>query len=228
MILPPAADVGVAANPWFDWGYVTDNVDAILTATRQHVVLTLVPVAIGLGIALPLAMYARSRNWLRTTVMSLSGILYSIPSLAAIVALRPVFGLRMWTVVFPLAAYTLVILFRNIFTGLDEVPEETIEAARGMGLGSARLLWQVRLPLALPALMAGLRITLVSTIELVVIGGFVGQGGYGYYIFEGFQNNFYRAEITTFSILTVLLALFADALVLALQRVLTPWRRGLT
>jgi osmoprotectant transport system permease protein len=152
--------------------------------------------------------------------------LYSIPSLAAIVALYPVFGLSKWTVVFPLAGYSLVILVRNILVGLDEVPEETIDAARGMGMGALRMFVQVRLPLALPAIIAGLRLATVSTIELVVIGAYVGQNGYGEFILEGFRSN-YRAEVGTYLALTVLLAATADALILGFQRLVTPWNRRL-
>lgn len=224
MALLPLAAGGVS-NPWFDWSYVTDHADDILTATRQHVTLTVVSVVIGFAVSLPLALLARRHPLLRSTVLGSAGVLYSVPALAFIVALVPAFGLDATTVVIPLTAYTLVILVRNIVTGLDEVPPEVIEAARGMGLGRRRLLWQVELPLAVPAIVAGLRIATVSTIELVVIGAYVGQGGYGRFILEGFQNNFYRAEITTGVLLTVLLAVVADGLLLLLQRVVAPWRR---
>jgi osmoprotectant transport system permease protein len=213
------------SNPWFSWSYVTDHSHDILAATRSHVTLTLLSVAIGMAVALPLALIGRRARWLRGGVLGLSNVLYSIPSLAAIVALEPVFHLAIWTVVVPLAAYSLVILIRNILTGLDEVPKETLEAARGMGLGPLRIFYGVELPLALPSIMAGLRIATVSTIELVVIGGYIGQNGYGQPIFEGLHDN-YRAEIMTYVLLTVLLALVADVLILGAQRLLTPWRRA--
>jgi osmoprotectant transport system permease protein len=120
----------------------------------------------------------------------------------------------------------LVILVRNILTGLDEVDSEAVAAARGMGMSNARIFAQVRLPMALPTIIAGVRLAVVSTIELVVIGGYVGQGGYGSKIFEGFSARSHT-ELTTYLLLTVLLALVADALLLTLQRLLTPWRRGL-
>jgi osmoprotectant transport system permease protein len=212
------------SNPWFSWSYVTTHAHDILAATRAHVTLALLAVAIGFAVAMPLALLGRRAPWLRVGVLGLSDVLYAIPSLAAIIALYPVFGLSKWTVVVPLAGYSLIILVRNILAGLDEVPEATVEAARGMGMGATRLLWQVQLPLALPAIMAGLRIATVSTIELVVIGGYIGQDGYGQYIFQGLNDN-YRAQITTFVILTVLLALFADVLILFGQRLATPWVR---
>lgn len=211
-------------NPWFSWSYVTDHSHDILAATRAHVILTLLAVAIGLAVAVPLAVLGRQRRWLRGSVLAFSDVVYSIPSLAAIVALYPVFGLSKWTVVLPLAGYSLVILVRNLITGLDGVSDDTIEAARGMGLGPVRLFLQVRMPLAAPAALAGLRIATVSTIELVVIGGYIGQDGYGYYIFSGLNDN-YRAQITTYVVLTVLLALVADLLILLVQRLVTPWSR---
>lgn len=214
-------------NPWFSWSYVTQHLQEILTATQQHVTLTLLSVGLGLLVAVPVTALARRSTFSRAGVLGFSSALYAVPSLAFVVATYSIFGLGRLTVVIPLAAYSLVILVRNILTGLDGVPQETVDAARGMGFTDARLLLRVRLPLALPAIIAGIRIAVVSTIELVVIGGYVGQGGYGTYLFEGFHNNDYRAEITTYLILTVLLALVADQLVLGVQRLATPWRRGL-
>jgi osmoprotectant transport system permease protein len=224
MILSPrvAADF---TNPWFSWSYVKANTHQIVDATQAHVTLTVLAVLLGLIVAFPLALVGRSSRWLRGGVLGLSNVMYAIPSLAAIVALYPVFGLSKLTVVIPLAGYSLVILVRNILVGLDEVPEDTIEAARGMGLGATRMFLQVRLPLALPAIMAGVRIATVSTIELVVIGAYVGQNGYGEFILEGFRSN-YRAEISTYVILTVLLAITADFVILGVERLITPWRRA--
>lgn len=214
-------------NPWFSWHYVTSNWSTIESAAHEHIILTLLSVGIGFGVALPLSALARQSPWLRALVLGTSSALYAIPSLAAIVALYPIFGFSQWTVVIPLAAYSLVILVRNILTGLDGVPTEALEAAKGMGFSSRRTFFRVRLPLAVPTIVAGLRLATVSTIELVVIGGYVGTGGFGEYIIEGFQNNFYKAEITTYIIATVLLALVADALLLFAQRLATPWvRRG--
>lgn len=218
-------DFGNASNSWWDWSYVPDHATTILAAAREHVALAALSIALGLLASIPLALVARRRGWRRGAVLGLSNAIYAIPSLAAIVALQPVFGLARWTIVLPLAGYSLIILVRNIVTGLDEVPAETVEAARGMGLSPAQVLLRVQVPLAVPALIAGLRIATVSTIELVVIGGYVGQGGFGVYILEGFRNNFYKAEITTYILLTVLLALVADGLLLLLQRLVTPWQR---
>lgn len=213
-------------NPWLSWHYVTTNRHAILTATQQHVTLTLESVALGFAVAIPLALLARQRQWLRSTVVNLCTAIYAVPSLAFIVALIKVFNLSRLTIIIPLAAYSLVILVRNILTGLDEVSAESVDAARGMGFGNARIFYKVRLPTAVPTIVAGLRLAVVSTIELVVIGGYVGQGGYGAAIFEGFQSKSHT-ELATYLVLTVLLALVADGLLLLVQRGLTPWRRGL-
>lgn len=220
-----AAAAGGVPNPWFSWSFVADNTDHILTAARQHVILTVVPVVLGLALSVPLALLARRFDRLRTPVLGVAGVLYAIPAIAVVVALVPALGLSRWTVIIPLVAYTLVILVRNILTGLDGVPADTVESARGMGFGPVRLFLQVQLPLALPAIVAGLRIATVSTIELAVIGAYVGQGGFGTFIFEGFENNFYRAEIVVGVLLTVALALLADLLLLGLQRLVSPWQR---
>lgn len=213
------------SNGWFSWSYVTQHVSDILTATQQHVILTLASVALGVVLTVPLVALARWRGWARGGVLGFSAAVYAVPSLAFVAALFPVFGLSKLTVIIPLAAYSLIILVRNALTGLDDVPEDTLDAARGLGYSPARILWRVQLPLALPSILAGLRLATVFTIELVVIGGYVGQGGYGSFIFDGFTNNVYKAEITTYIVLTVLLAIVADLLLLAVQRAVTPWQR---
>ena len=214
-------------NPWFSWHYVATHGHDILTATQQHVTLTLASIVLGAAVSIPLAVLARRAHWLRAAVLGLCNALYAVPSLAFVVALAKIFNLSRLTIIIPLAAYSLVIFVRNILTGLDEVSGEAVEAARGMGFSDARIFLRVRLPMAVPTMIAGLRLAVVSTIELVVIGGFVGQGGYGAMIFQGYHDNFYKQQMTTYLILSVLLALFADGLILALGRFLTPWRRGL-
>lgn len=212
-------------NPWVSVDYVRDNADAILAALRQHVTLTLVSVALGLLLAVPLALLARRFRVLETPVVGLAGLIYTIPSLALFAVLAPVTGLSATTVVIGLTAYTLLVLVRNLLAGLDGVPDDVREAARGMGVGPARMLLQVELPLALPTIVAGLRIATVSTVALVTVGVVVGNGGLGQLLFAGFNNNLYRAEIFTATALCVLLALVADLLLLGLERLLTPWAR---
>ena len=229
-MLSAAGDVlaaDAAPNPWFDVHYVIDNWDTILGYTAQHVRLTVGAVVLGALIALPLALLARRTRLLSGPVLSLSSIVYTIPSLAMFSFLAPFTGpLSATTVLIGLTLYTLVILVRNFLTGLQAVPADVREAARGMGYGSARLFVQVDLPLALPAFMAGLRIATVSTVALTTVGVITGNGGLGQLIVGGFNANFYRAEIVTGALGCVVLALVADLLLAGAQRLLTPWTRG--
>lgn len=212
-------------NPWLSWTYVTENSGAILAATGEHVTLTVISVGLGLLIAVPLALLARRSHRLETGVLGLAGVIYTIPSLALFAVLAPVTGLTRTTVVIGLTSYSLLVLVRNVLAGLDGVPADVVEAARGMGFGPGRLLREVQLPLALPAILTGVRVATVSTVALVTVGAVVSNGGLGQLIFEGFNNNFYRAEILTATLLCVLLAAVADALLLALEWTLTPWTR---
>jgi osmoprotectant transport system permease protein len=214
-----------APNPWINLDFVRENSDAILAATRQHVTLTVVSVLLGLVLAVPLALLARRFRRLETPVIGFTGLLYTIPSLALFAVLAPITGLTGTTVVIGLTAYTLLVLVRNLVAGLDGVPEEVREAARGMGVGPVRMLLRVELPLALPTILAGVRVATVSTVALVTVGVVVSNGGLGQLIFAGFNNNLYRAEIFTATALCVLLALVADLLLLGLERLLTPWAR---
>ncbi len=212
-------------NPWVSLDYLRANSEAVVAATRQHVELTAVSVLLGLLLAVPLALVARRLPWLRGPLVGLTGVLYTIPSLALFAVLAPVTGLTGTTVVIGLTAYTLLVLVRNVLAGLDGVPADVREAARGMGLGRRQLLWRVDLPLALPSVLAGLRVATVSTVALTTVGVVVSNGGLGQVVLEGFTNNLYRAQILTGTVLCVLLALVADALLLLLERALTPWAR---
>jgi osmoprotectant transport system permease protein len=225
VLLAPYALDDAPPNRWFSWSFVRDNSDAILAATRQHVTLTVESVVLGVLVAFPLALLARRYRRLTTPILGLSGVLYTIPSLAMFAFLEPFIGLNQNTVLIGLALYALVVLVRNFLVGLDGVPAEVTEAARGMGYGAGRMLWRVELPIALPAMMAGVRIATVSTVALTTVGVVVGNGGLGQIIFEGFNNNFYRAEIATGSLLVVALALVADGLLAGLTAVLAPWNR---
>lgn len=217
--------VDAAPNPWVSVDYVRDNASSILAATREHVTLTLLSVGLGLLLAVPLALLARRVRLLRGPVVGVAAVIYTIPSLALFAVLVPFTGLTATTVVIGLTGYTLLVLVRNVLAGLDGVPVDVREAARGMGLGPLRLLLRVDLPLALPAVLAGLRVATVSTVALVTVGIVVGKGGLGQLIFAGFNNNFFRAQILTASVLCVLLALVADLLLVGLERLLTPWAR---
>lgn len=223
MILP--VDDDAAANPWFSWSYVTSHVDKLVAAGREHLAITVAAVALALVVSVPLALLVRRYRRLQVPVLALSGVLYTIPSLALITALWPVFGLTPWTVIVALALYALLVVLRNILVGLDAVPAEAVDAARGMGYGRSRLLWQVEVPLALPTILAGVRIATVSTVGLVTIGALVGHGGFGSLILGGFVNNFWHAEIMTATLAVVALALLLEGLLTLLERALTPWNR---
>jgi osmoprotectant transport system permease protein len=215
-------------NPWFTLDYARNNSDAILSALQDHVIITVETVLIALVISLPLALLAHRYRWLAGPVLGATGVLYTIPSLALFAVLAPFTGLRQRTVLIGLVLYALLALVRNILAGLEGVPAEIREAAQGMGYGRARMLWRVELPVALPTIMAGVRIATVSTVALTTVGVVVGYGGLGELLLAGFQNNFYRAQIVTASVLTVGLGLLADLLLAGATRMLTPWSRGRT
>jgi osmoprotectant transport system permease protein len=215
-----------APNPWFDWSYVRDNADTILAAGREHVTLTVQAIVISVAIALPLAVLASRVRWLAGPILGISGVLYTIPSLALFAALYPFVGSDTERLVLiGLVLYALLILVRNILTGLRGVPDDVRDAARGMGYGAGRMFWRVELPIAVPAIMTGVRTATVSTIALVTVGVIVGSGGFGKLIIEGFNTNFYRAEIIAGTLLCVGLALVADLLLIGLTRLLVPWAR---
>lgn len=225
-----STDSCLAANDWICGEYVRTRAPELLQATSEHVWITLLSVALGLAIALPLAVAARRWRPVRGPVLGLTTVFYSVPSLAMFALLLPFFGLSAAVVVAGLVLYSLTVLVRNIMAGLESVPEEARESARGMGYGSTRLLFEVELPLALPALMAGVRIATVSAVSLTTVGAIVGFGGLGNLIYQGMES-YFKAEVLTASACCVALAVLADVLLLWLQRALTPWthptpRRG--
>jgi osmoprotectant transport system permease protein len=214
-----------AADPLLRWDWVSRHGDDIRAATREHVELTALAVGIGLLIALPLGVLAWRRRWLRGPTFFLTGTLYTIPSLALFAFLVPYTGLSRETALVGLVGYTLLILVRNIVTGLDGVPDDVQEAAHGMGYGAARLLLRVQLPLALPAIFAGIRIATVTTIGLVTVTALIGQGGLGRLILEGLQRDF-RTPLTVGLGLSVALAVAAESLLRVTERLLTPWAKA--
>jgi osmoprotectant transport system permease protein len=205
---------------------VADNWHTILSYLGEHVRLTVLAVIIGVVVALPLALLARRSRFLAGPVLGVSTVIYTIPSLAMFALIFPFTGLSTATVLIGLVLYSLVILVRNFLAGLQGVPADVREAARGMGYGPGRLFLQVDVPLALPAIMAGLRIATVSTVALATVGVLVGHGGLGQLIVGGFNANFYRAEIVTGAVGCVLLALAFDVLLAVVERLLTPWSRA--
>lgn len=224
-MLPLAAGNCLAQNTWICGRYLSTRQGDILAALRQHITLTLVAVVVGLLIAIPVALVVRRWRWSEGPILGFTSVLYTLPSIALFGLLVPFTGLTTRTVEIGLVIYSLVILVRNILAGLDGVPAEVKEAARGMGYSSGRMLLQVELPLALPTIVAGLRIATVSTIALVTVGAVIGNGGLGDLIYDALGSNF-KAEVLTASVLCVALAVVADLLLLVLQRSLTPWRRA--
>ncbi|MFJ3906618.1 ABC transporter permease [Streptomyces sp. NPDC090025] len=215
----------LVTNDWICGEYLRTRSQELTDATVQHVGITVVSVLIGLVVAFPLALLVRARPRFAGPVLGLTTLLYTIPSLAMFSLLLPFLGLSSALVVTGLVLYSLTILVRGVLAGLAAVPAETREAAKGMGYGPGRLLWEVELPLALPALMAGIRMATVSTIALTTVGSIVGRGGLGNLI-EDALPTFFKAQVLAASVLCVLLAITADLLLLGVQRLLTPWTRA--
>jgi osmoprotectant transport system permease protein len=213
------ADDGVCP----DW--IADNFDRYVSPFWEHVYLTVVSVAIGFAIAFALALLAHRRRWLTGPITAITGTLYTVPSIAAFLLLLPLTGRGNVTALIALVAYTLLIIFRNIMTGLNNVPAETKDAAAGMGLTDKQLLWRVELPLALPEILAGLRIATTTTVGLATLAFFAGAGGLGQAIYSDIT---FKSNVVVAGGLAVLLAAVFDLIVLGAQRALTPWQRART
>lgn len=214
-------------NHWFCKSWVAQHWgDTFQPALIQHIELTVVVVGIGLAIAFLLALVGYRRRALNETLAAGSDILYTLPSLALFAILVPITGLGVTTIAIPLVAYTLFVLYRNIVAGLRGVPAEVLESARGMGLTRRQTFTRVELPLAIPAIMAGVRIATVSTISIATIGAFFINYGLGTPIFNALDEpDIFRTELVAAGALTILLALTADGLLALLERALTPWSR---
>jgi osmoprotectant transport system permease protein len=209
-----------------DWGWIGDHLGAILERTVQHLYLAGIAVAIGFAISFGLAIVSARRRAVYAPVTAVAGILYTIPSLAMFAALVPVTGLTVATAEVPLVLYTILILVRNIVTGIESVPSEVLEAADGLGFTRVGRMRRVELPLAIPLIFAGLRQASVSTIGLVTISGIIGDrfGGLGFFIFEGYRHSF-PTEIFAGALPSVLLAVAVDLALVRAQPRLTPWTR---
>ena len=210
-----------------DLAWAVDHLDDLAWRTVQHVFLAGVAVAVGFVVSLGLSIWVVRRTRGRAVLLTLSSVLYTIPSLALFAALVPVTGLSLLTAEIPLTLYTLVIFVRNILAGLDAVPADVIEAADAMGYSRRERLRRVELPLALPLVVGGLRLASVSTIGLVTVSGILGDafGGLGYFIFDGYRRTF-PTEIWFGGIPVIVLAVVADVTLLRLQARLTPWARA--
>ena len=230
--MPPAV-VSVLAfaddpgNPWYSWEYIRKNSEPLTAALVQHVSLTLGAVALAAVVGVALAVVAVRVPALAGALLSLTSVAYTNPSLALFALLGPIMGLKFRTVLVGLALYALVMVTRGGLTGLRQVPADVRDSAQGMGYGSLAMLWRIELPLALPSIMAGIRLATVSTVALVTVGTMVGYGGLGYFILTGFNFNFYRAMIMAGTLGCIALALVLDLLLAGVTRMVTPWaRRG--
>lgn len=207
-----------------DW--VVNNLDVIWGRLVEHVEMTLTAVVVGFLISFAAALVIRRRRRATAAVIGVTGILYAIPSLALFAFLIPVTGLSFLTAEIALTSYTLLILIRNVLLGLEAVPPDVVEAAVGMGYTPRQLLWRVELPIAVPLIVAGLRIATVTTVGLVTVTALIGQGGLGYLIVVTGINGFFPTAIWVGSLLSIALAVVADFGLLWAQGRLTPWARS--
>jgi osmoprotectant transport system permease protein len=205
--------------------WLSQNTDAILRRGVEHLQLTGISIALGLIISVVLSVIAlRYRRAYRPITLA-TGIVFTIPSIALFPILRPYFGLTATTAIVGLTLYTLLFLVRNIIVGIEGVPAEVVEAAEGQGYARNRLFLEVQLPLALPVIIAGVRIATVTTIGLVTITGLIGYGGFGFFIFDGLRSNLYLPKLLVGALAPMVMALVADGLLQLLERALTPWSR---
>ena len=207
-----------------DWAWAADHLDELGGRIVQHFVLAAMAVGIGFVISLGLSVWAARHPIVRAPLVSFSGVLYTVPSLALFAALVPVTGLSILTAVIPLVLYTLLIFMRNMLAGLDGVSADVLESADAMGYRRTQRLARVELPLALPLIMGGVRLASVSTIGLVTVSGILGDrfGGLGFFIFEGYRRSF-PTEIAFGAVPSIVLAIAIDLILQAIQRRLTPW-----
>ena len=205
--------------------FIWDNPGLMWDKTSEHLVISGEAIAIAILIGVPIGILLGHVHRGSFVAINLANILRALPSLALFQLLVPFTGLTLTTIEIGLVGYTLLILFRNILTGLRSVPEEVLEAGRGMGLTRRQLLTRIELPLAMPAVMAGIRIAVVTTISLATVAAYITPLGLGAPIFYGLQTNF-TTEFVATGALAVLLAVTADIALVLIQRVLTPWSRA--
>jgi osmoprotectant transport system permease protein len=215
----------IQRNDIFCPGWAIDNIDRYVDPTVQHVVLVLASVGIGFAIAFTLALLAHRYRPLSTPFLAATGVLYTIPSIAFFFLLLPITGRGRTTAIIALTAFTLQIIYRNIMTGLNNVPADIRDAGSGMGLTQRQLLWRVELPLALPEIIAGLRVATVSTVAIATLAVFVNGGGLGTEIYTAGRLTF-KTGIILAGGLAVALALVFDFALVTIQRYATPWRRA--
>jgi osmoprotectant transport system permease protein len=210
-----------------DWGWLADHVGAMGTRFVQHFQLVVIAVVAGFAISLVLSVWAYCQPRVYPPLTAVTGLLYTIPSLAAFAILRPITGLTIVTALVPLTTYTLLILVRANVAGFNSVPPDVLEAAEGMGYTRRQRLLRVELPLAVPLMMAGIRLATVSTIGLATVASILGEtfGGFGFFITEGL-NRFFLTEIYLGAVLSVVMAFAADFILVRIERLVTPWARA--
>ncbi len=212
---------------FIDWEWLGDNfTEDVVPAFLQHIFLCFVSLAIAIVIAVPLGILAARYRWLYPPLTLVTGFFYTIPSFSMFTILLFIVGFSVGVTpaIISLVLYSLLVLIRNVVTGLDSVPPETKDAARGMGLTDRQILWRVELPLALPVIVAGMRIAIVTVIGIAVIGSYIGAGGLGDLIFNGITRDFPTLYVTG-AVLATILAVGADLLFVGMERLLSPWSR---
>lgn len=212
----------VARNGFFCASWAVDNFDRYVGPFLEHIKLVGLSIVFGFALALALAVLSHRFRWLVPPLTGITGALYTVPSLAFFFLLLPITGFGTDTAVIALSAYTLQILYRNINAGLSNVPTDAKDAGRGMGMTDRQLLWRVELPLAVPEIIAGLRIATVSTVAIATLAVFAGAGGLGAPIIEDLT---FKTNIIIAGGLAILLAVAFDLILLFLQRLATPWQR---
>ncbi len=215
-----------SASGIFQWSWVQRNLDAIWDRTLEHVYLTAIAIGVGFVISLGLSLVALRWRRAYQPITLVTGLLYTIPSLALFAFLVPVTGLSVLTAEIGLVSYTLLILIRNMVTGINEIPSDVIESADGMGYTRSRRFWEIEVPLAMPVIITGIRIATVTVIGLVTVTSLIGLGGLGFFILRGlqtFSSPIGTTQIIVGTTLSVFLAVAADLSLSGIQRLLTPW-----
>jgi osmoprotectant transport system permease protein len=223
LIIHKRTESDCVSNNGFCPNWIVDNWHRYEHPFWQHVYLTLIALTIGFLIATAMALFAHRRRWLIPPITTITGVMYTIPSLSLFFLLQPITGRGDTTALVALVSYTLLIIFRNVLAGLDNVAPETRDAARGLGLTDRQMLWRVEVPLALPEIMAGLRIAATTTVGLATLAFFAGAGGLGGAIFADLN---FKSNVIVGGGLCVLLAVVLDLLILSAQRAMTPWQRA--
>jgi len=216
----------IPVDPLVKWSWISANGGMIESALAQHAELSALAIGIGLLLSVPLAVLAWHHRRFRAPLLGVTGLLYTVPSVALFALIQPLTGyFSVTTAEVALVSYTLLILVRNTLAGLDAVPAEVREASVAMGYSTPARILRVDLPLALPAIFAGLRVATVTTVGLVTVTAFIGEGGLGQLIINGFEQNGFHTEIVTGLVLSIALAAVGDLLVVGLERATVRWSR---